>query len=436
MLFADPQAAGAPAPEARFDAVAGILADEFGMEIGRFAPCVARLLIESLPPDLHSLDSHTLGRIATAFSIGETFFMRHPEQFGALSAIFEGLPSSREGSPLKLWSAGCATGEEAYSLAATLAAANRPGRVLGTDINSESLGKAQDGRYRLWSLRGDAAVGAADWLRVSGTEVAIAASLRGAVDFSRVNLMHDVFPDHLDAVMCRNVLLYFNPSSAQSVYRRMADSVLEGGVLFIGYTDPEPGENLPWREETQGGVRYFRKCANLRHGAPPLDRTTTVAQTLLQNSRQPDEIRREARRIPHPLPEGGLELQLIIARGLSSAGLHHEALAAIHEAATRHPLSPESWILGAMIAEESGDPLRALRYARKAHLLIPSAAIANYLLAVCLGGQGEPRRAATLLEVAAKDLFARPLGEPVPHGEGLTVKQLARMVEMETLRHE
>lgn len=193
------------------------------------------------------LDASGMGVLASHLTVGETYFMRGEETFAALRghvlpALIEA--GRRDGRfTLKLWSAGCCTGEEAYSLA-ILADELLQGDaawtvdVLGTDINPRFLAAAEAGHYGEWSFRGTReAWRQRHFQRTADGRFAVVDRIRRQVRFARLNLADAgemaaiAAPATFDLVLCRNVLMYFRQDQAARVVARFHRSLREGGWL-------------------------------------------------------------------------------------------------------------------------------------------------------------------------------------------------------------
>ncbi len=232
-------------PERGCDLLRGIeaAAREFGFQDA--AACMQWLL--STP-----LDRNRIEILACHLTVGETYFFRDPQIFEALKArILPVLIQFRRqcGPTLRIWSAGCATGEEAYSLAILVQRMIPDFRqwhitILGTDINPHALAKAESGSYGEWSFRN-----APDWLKngyfrpTEKGRYEIIPSVREMVTFAYLNLMEDSYPslinntNAMDIIFCRNVLMYFEPAPATQVVRRYCLSLVDGGWLVISPTE-------------------------------------------------------------------------------------------------------------------------------------------------------------------------------------------------------
>jgi chemotaxis protein methyltransferase CheR len=186
--------------------------------------------------------------LAGHLTIGETYFFRDKRLFKVLQeSILSGLIRVRQnqGKHLRIWSAGCSSGEEPYSIAILLSKMIPDLRdwnvtILATDINSLALHKAAAGIYGDWSLR-DAEPWVKDGFfnRNNNGRFELLPPIREMVTFSYLNLVDDTYPsllnntNALDIIVCRNVLMYFVPELAQKVVRKLHRCLVEGGLLIV-----------------------------------------------------------------------------------------------------------------------------------------------------------------------------------------------------------
>jgi len=193
--------------------------------LGTGPEAMLRKVLEGEPDAVAALVERTV--------VGETYFWRHPEQFAALREV--ALSAER---PLHIWSAGCASGEEPYSLAMALLEAGRRGRgdrILATDISSEAIARARAARYAAWSLRHLPEELRRRYLRGDPPAAEVVREIRGPVSLSRNNLVTDSLPGSgFDVVVCRNVLIYFEPALAAEVLYKLLAATRPGGVLVLG----------------------------------------------------------------------------------------------------------------------------------------------------------------------------------------------------------
>lgn len=206
--------------------------------------------------ELLRTDPHSeLGELASAISTNVTAFFREVHHFEALGN--EMLPrwleqKRREGDRLRIWSAGCSSGEEPYSLAMVLAEAlERCGRsvdakILATDLSPAALAAAQKGVYPVERLEGVSEERRRRWfLRGEGEYEGLASvhpKLRELVTILPLNLLHEwPMQGPFDAIFCRNVVIYFDQPTKQKLFHRFARLLPSGGPLFLGHSESMHG---------------------------------------------------------------------------------------------------------------------------------------------------------------------------------------------------
>jgi len=443
----------AAARSLRFNAAEELAAAHFGLDLKRYPAAQVESLLATLPQSMSNRDESTIARILSVCSVGETMFMRHPDQFRALAKLVMDGTVGETNRCLSVWSAGCSTGEEAYSLAALLA--GHPGgvRVLGSDVSSRSIERAKTGRYRYWSLRGVDPIATSSWLEIDSVNAEVRSPIRNLVKFQIHNLMTDLYPEGVDVIFCRNVLLYFREDTAAVVLQRFYDILRPSGILFLGYVDPVPSADTPYLECHEGLVRYYRKPAVETQISIPAVRTLPppapdemfgaislpLAPRMPSLGRSEPPPKRPVLRPSEPPPQPHrmdsatreqLNQRLAIARGFCAQGSREEALQLLQALANEHPLEIEPYVLTAMVADEAGLRDTALSAARRAYFLSPETPIAPFLLAMCLDQVGQRSTAEVRYHEArrALDAIKDPLA-PLAHAEGMTAYQLRRTID-------
>lgn len=209
--------------------------------------------------------------VISAVTIPETYLFRHFGHFVLLRQL--AVRRRHEGRACRVLSAGCSTGEEAWSAAATLAQERSrvpvQDAVVGWDINERCLQHAREGRFRDWSARAGLHGYDAHFLR-DGDAWRAAAHLRSMVRFTRVNLV-GTLPSRdapFDAVFFRNVGIYWNPKLAGEVVRLLGELVARDGLLLIGPSDPALTSPGPWEHVIEDGVRYYRRRGTAKEHRP------------------------------------------------------------------------------------------------------------------------------------------------------------------------
>jgi chemotaxis protein methyltransferase CheR len=193
-------------------------------------------------------------------TIGETCFFRNQPQLDALRQIVipkvlaaKTVPAGRR---LRIWSAGCSTGEEPYTLNMLLLEEST-GRlkdwaveILATDLNERSLAHAKDARYGSYSTRNLPAYYRQKYFVAAGEQLQVQNGARNGIAFSRLNLSDDTrmsFMKGIDIIFCCNVLIYFDLASKRRVIQHFYNNLLPHGYLFLGHSESLYGVSEDFR---------------------------------------------------------------------------------------------------------------------------------------------------------------------------------------------
>jgi chemotaxis methyl-accepting protein methylase len=217
-------------------------------------------------------DREVIHALCQAVSVGETFFFRHPEHFRWLASTF--LPEMLEGRRtfIRAWSAGCATGEEAYSIAACLLDVLPWPRtmsieVLGTDLLERNLTAARNGEYGAWSCRPSGPLLHPVFSDAGAGRVRIDDAVRAVTRFGEHNLLEDP-PGSFDLIFCRNVLVYFSPEAVRTAVRHLVKALAPAGALLFGPMDiPEPPSGLVRAASAE--LQIYRRLDAVPASKPP-----------------------------------------------------------------------------------------------------------------------------------------------------------------------
>ncbi len=195
-----------------------------------------------------------LGELASAISTNVTAFFREMHHYDLLvdELLPRWLEAKRPGGKLRIWSAGCSTGEEPYALAMVLAEAlersgsNVDARILATDLSPQALEVARRGEYPLDRLGGVSEARRSRWfLRGEGAYEGLACvhpRLRELVSIQPLNLLHEwPMRGPFDAIFCRNVVIYFDKPTKQKLFERYAGLLEQGSYLFLGHSESMHG---------------------------------------------------------------------------------------------------------------------------------------------------------------------------------------------------
>lgn len=296
------------------DIVAGVarrLAEHAGLELPAWvveARTAARLAELDIDPASY-LQLITTGRgaaelaaLVEAVRVGESSLFRHRPQIAALAEVVVPALRAKNKRAVKVWSAGCATGEEPYTLAAVLSRA-MPGvqlTVVATDVSAEALQRARTATYPAHEFD-DVPAEWHDAFIVEGDTLHVHPDVAQLVTFERANLVDAVPPKNCDVVWCRNVLIYFSADARKRVIDRLITSLLPGGFLFVGYSETlrditqleahRHGDTVFYarKEPTAPGVEAYR--------TPPLGTPARTSSLAI-----PVDVERESTTVGVPPP--------------------------------------------------------------------------------------------------------------------------------------
>jgi chemotaxis protein methyltransferase CheR len=354
-------------------------------------------------------------QLAAELTTGESFFFRDQGQMALIRDTL--LPDlarrARAGAAVRIWSAGCSRGEEAYSLAILAAGAAPPAvldrmAILGTDINPQALAAARAGWYCPWSLRGLEPGLRRRWFTAEAGGFRVAPEVRARVVFQEHNLVRALDGDWpggpgFDLILCRNVLIYFHPDRAGRLLQAFRSALRPDGMLVLGYGEWGPGVPDGLRLEAHPQAMVLRAGPA---AAPPVPAAG-----------------------PEPGRSRDLERDLERLRRLGDAGRGEEALALGRALLHRHPLAPRAHHLLALVLADQGRAGPALACLDRALALDPRF-LAARLDQARLREAGGDRVEAARAWAAALDLArALPPGAPLAGLEGQDREDLLAMLQ-------
>lgn len=428
-----------------------------------------------------SATSHTWDALVSTLTVGETYFFRNASHFEALARhILSELITQRAHSSrrIRIWSAGCSTGEEPYSIAILLSELiphleSWNVSILATDINRDALLKSQAGLYGPWSFRGVDPRIQNTYFHAEGKLLAIDERIKRMVSFDYLNLVGDQFPslinntNAMDIILCRNVTIYFTPQVTVEVVKRFHNCLIDGGWLIPGPSEPNMVFYGDFEAKNFPGSVVYRKPA----APPPAPKRSPtfvphnvpafVTATPTPRPRTP------ARTAPisgnmSPQPASPSDAHQM-ALDLLQVGQADEALAKLYEMLDRHPdfvptyytlgkihankgnldeaqhwceraikkdkLHPEPYYTLSLVYQQNGLLDMAADALRKAIYLDGKFVLAHYDLAHIYLRQDNRTSARKYLQNVQRLLEGRPKDQIVPEGDGLVVGRLWELVE-------
>ena len=405
-----------------------------------------------------SLTRNHVEVLAGHLTVGETYFFREKESLDVLEQqiVPELLRSRADGERrLRIWSAGCCTGEEPYSIAMILDGLIADAKawnvtILATDINPQFLRKAAEGVYGEWSFRGTPARIRERYFkqRKDGC-FELHSQIRSRVTFSYLNLADDVYPSLLnntnamDVIFCRNVLMYFTAERAKEVSRNLYRSLVDGGWLAVSATETSNALFSSFSTVQFPGVVLYRRTA----GTGPL-RVVDSAPAYTEADSPPAQaaLREPAIAMPFAL-QSGVPQSCVAptideepatqedrhepsarARRCANEGKLAEAIEWCERAIAGDKMNPTHHYLLATVRQEQGQSEAAAQSLMRALYLDPAFTLAHFGLGNMELSLGRHRKAERHFANALATLRAHAHDEILPESEGLTAGRLSEII--------
>jgi chemotaxis protein methyltransferase CheR len=404
-------------------------------------------------------------------TVGETYFFRYLAHFDALlhSVLPELIARNRPQRSLRLWSAGCSTGEEPYTLAMLLREhfpqlADWDVQILATDINKVALRRARQGVYGPRALRVTDPAYRDKYFQRVGSAYVVDPQIREMVQFAYLNLQTGALPSpdngtsHIDILFCRNVMIYFRLGTTRRIVEKFSRCLRPGGFLFLGHAETLLNISDRFQRRHQAGGFYYQlRDAGSGDGATAVP--APAPPIVPARPLPPPQPALPPAPAPRPLPAAtppAAEMQELFLRAeqefnrenfrtasqgydtilrhmprhvgamvgkgfiLANEGRYEQALETCQQALAVDDLRPEIYFLRGLIGELQNDLEGALSEYRKALLLDLAFIMPHYNLSKLFWRQGRPRDARRelnntirLLEMAADEAI-------IPYSGGLS----------------
>ena len=374
--------------------------------------------------------------LVLSLTTGESYFFRDTGQIALLreTILPELIAGHRDDRTLRIWSAGCSTGEEPYSLAILISRLLPPREtwrvtLLGTDINERALERARRGRYCQWSFRGVDSEIIGNHFRKIGGEWQLDHAIRDQVVFRRVNLIRDLFPDpdsglsEIDLILCRNVFIYFDRETVARVVKKFARTLRPGGYLLTGHAEIQhPVTDVIGLGPDRLVSRSFPQSVILQRPAPAMTAPEPAAPAPPRRPVVFSPLRggggppvggwggyrpkpaavpavppRPAPAVPPRPASVDVAQRLAEARRLFDQGVYGEAATHAEAAVGNAQCAFDARLLLARIQANLGNGSAAESHCREALRIQPFAPSPHYLLAHVLQERGESDQARELL---------------------------------------
>ncbi|HKI48099.1 MAG TPA: CheR family methyltransferase [Desulfobacteria bacterium] len=413
-----------------------------------------------------SVKGREFGTLMDILTIQESFFFRHKAQFQALRHFCLAPMMNQKKADhrkINIWSAGCANGEEAYSIAMLVRELASDDfqmkfHIKGTDISRQALLKAKEGVYTERAIRGLAPHYLDRYFTKQGDRYLLSADIKTMVDFEYFNLSEEPFPmdtmPRWDIIFCRNVIIYFTQNHSRKLMKNFYASMADGGFLFAGFSEtmrylnddfipiqmddafiyqkPFPGQpstsataarsksikkHIAPLEKKSG--RHFQKSPSKKPilSSRGTRRTTTgpAEINLPQTIARPKKIENADR-----TPSTFLDENLSVARELADKGETIAAATILDNIVRQDPLLTEAYFMLAMIHNDAGNLDQSRHYLKKVTYLEPENPLAHLHLADIFKAASRKKDAAREYTTVISLLENRKNPETDELGDGFT----------------
>ena len=449
----------------------------------------------TLPEYLALLENAQSGaewaRLMPLLTNGESYFFRDP---GQLALVREGLlpelierANAVQSRTIRVWSAGCSNGEEAYSLAILIdELLPQPRRaregwrveIVGTDINPDAVERARRGSFGPWSLRTLDAAKRLQFFQESGGNYQIAPHLRDLVRFETANLCDGALATapSFDLILCRNVLIYFARETVALALKKLVSNLGDGGFLITGHAElhhqdlgelrarlfaqsvvyqrvgdeprasstkpdfsfslPKPASSTkqssaisaPFNERQASSTKPINEVST-RINVSPSSTTSLEEFARTDNSLSSTKpVSTPARFVDEAQTEETVKTLMAQAQLHADAARYDEAATCCEAAMGLDGFAPEAPLLLARIAEERGDLERATTLFKKVIYLAPTQAIAYLELGALYERGGDVARGRQMRKTALELLQQSPQNARLEGVESLTAGELCALV--------
>lgn len=413
-------------------------------------------------------NSELLGNLVSAITIGETYFFRDKRQIKLLTDTI--LPKiiaakiANNDKTLRIWSAGCSSGEEIYSIVMILKDLLPDFKdwqcyFLATDINIELLRKAMSGTYTEWSMRSIPEYYLNKYFTKNNNLYQLTEDIKKCVKFDYLNLNTDSYPSLLngttmqDLILCRNVLIYFDNEHIKHILERLSKSIVDHGFILLGASDPIAMMDTSVKSVYNAPSLFMKKSHALHESLPDikastlpeepiskppadnqvykqkiLDNTPDI-QTLLQHERWDEVIFT----VEQQSLLGNLNAQYLVAKAtaLANVGRTTEAMKTCEEAVLIDKMNKEAHFIYALTLSELNRYKEAETAFRKALYIDPDYLLCRYQFGLFLIRIKRKQEGIKALQTAIQSASRHEDNRIVPDSNNMSYGELVSVLKNE-----
>jgi len=399
-----------------------------------------------------------LQKLVNMLTVGETHFYRNQAHINALrhQILPEIIKRNNSSKTLRIWSAGCSTGEEPYTIAMLLHEIlpdinSWQISLLGSDINSEVLVKAQRAMYGDWSFRNTPESVRSSYFQSINGKYQLRDKIRRMVTFKRHNLMdfHD-YPGVLDLILCRNVTIYFKREVIQKIAAKFHDVLVDGGWLLVGHSEPATDIYQRFNMKSFPGSVVYQKpdgqiiptvtvtCPRAKFKGTLSSQVKSIPKSKLKKKEVGAKQRERAspllisnekpsvKRTPTLVERSTSPYETAVK--LMDKSDYGRAVAKFQEQLQLQPTHVESYYRLALIHQQQEEWDDAIDMLKKAIYIERHFVLGHFILANLYRKTGKRQLAKKYFENTAELLSERQDDEIIPNSDGLTVGRLASAV--------
>ena len=408
--------------------------------------------LSSAALELAATNAQLLRELAGQLTVEETFFFRNAEQIQHAADHIRSVASSRGTRPVRVWSAGCSSGEEPYSL--VMAVAERLGpqaaqvETIACDLNHAALERARAAVYGEWAFRGvDPSVIQRHFVPAGHGRQAVRPEYRGRVAFEHLaiqEMAHRIQPESMDVIFFRNVGVYLEPAAIEECVSAFARALRSDGILVQAPTDPQPPRTLFTRRSPSVASEYRLRDKTMPPPPKLPDPTYPNARTLgsITGHGSADAAQTALRQMvrwastvavrsaslpPRPAKSQGsrappTQREQVVSLG--DGGRVSDALALVESVIDRQPHASDAYLLRAQLRLAASEPDLALGDLRRLLFVDKGHRLARYWYAVVLARLGRVPQALGQLEELERQLAATAPNAVIEDGQTKTTELL------------
>lgn len=402
-----------------------------------------------------SIPKHIYTKLSNALTINETYFFREVPAINLFKTVIINEIEAKNGN-YKIWSAGCSSGEEPFTLAILIKEAlptniSKNIQIIATDLSDNALSKAKEGVYTDWSFRETPISIKNKYFKAIDGKWHICEEIKNMVSFSHLNLITEEYPslskgiNNLNLIFCRNVLMYFSLDTIKLVTNKLYNSLSEGGWLVTSQVELN-NELFPdfGKANFCNGFFYKREKALTFEEEVAKEKSSRVQKIHIAPKKRATKEQNAQIELLTPTQrraQGSATLTLDnyekplastpfqSAKELANKGEYDNALVILEKLSSRDSFNLDFSYLYATILAEKGDIEGSAEYYKKCIYLQPTHILANYMLANLYVELGKKELSLKYFRTALKEARKIDSAKEIPESGGMSAARVVEILE-------